>query len=753
MNVTKNLAFPKPIHSEDCAASEGTLILNVALALPLQCLFDYLPPKGTPEENLCPGVRVEVPFGRQRKVGWVLAVSRHSLIAPDRLRTAYRLLDAAPLLRDRDLELVNFASRYYHHPIGEVVSASLAPPLRQGKDPESNTEKGLELLASSEITLPIRNAPRQTELVRRLRKEPSRCLSRTEIAKAKLLDAASALVAKGLTAWVKLQPQEDLTRPNENQGPLLTEPQERAVKILSQALERFEVHLLFGVTGSGKTEVYLNIATKIIELGLQILILVPEISLTPQLESRIRQRLSAKIRVLHSGLSDRERLMAWDEFRKGQAGVLLGTRSAVFAPAKNLGLIILDEEHDPSFKQQEGFRFSARDIAVTRARMQDIPVILGSATPSMESYYNAERGRYQRVDLPTRAGEAKPPRFEIVDIRGLWLDEGLSPTLLNRIRETLLKGQQVLLFVNRRGYAPILTCHDCGWLAECENCDTRLVSHRTRPSLRCHHCGYERRLPETCPTCRGKELAWLGLGTERVEVALERLLPKARITRIDRDSIRSKGQLEKRLQEVHKGQIDILIGTQMLAKGHDFPKVNLVGILDVDGGLFSTDFRSGERLAQLVLQVAGRAGRSMGEGQVLLQTRHPDHPLIQELTRGHYEAIARSCLNERSMLALPPFSHQALLRSDALTSETARAFLEELTAFLSQNPLPSVWILGPVEAPLIRKGQRYHWQLLLQSKQREALHAVLRSLTAFIQSRAQRPAVRWSIDVDPIDHY
>lgn len=753
MNVLKNLALTDNPNDAENLPLEAPLILKVALAVPLQRLFDYLPPEGVPARGLEPGVRVEVPFGRQVKVGLILEVSLHSIIQQHRLKRVIRILDPAPLLGARDIQLLNFAARYYHHAIGEVASAGLTTLLRTGRDHLLKATKSLELIEKPEVEIDVRRAPRQAALLERLRSSMHGRIDQDLLAQDGFVTTARTLVERGWAKWVESMPLDPEVSTVKTQKLNLSEIQTLAVAQLEKGLHQFQVSLLFGVTGSGKTEVYLEIAEQVIDRGLQVLILVPEINLTPQLESRIRMRLASSVRILHSGLRDRERMTAWKDFQNGKVDVLLGTRSAVFVPAKNLGLIILDEEHDASFKQQDGFHFSARDIAIVRGSLNKIPVILGSATPSLETYHNAAMGRYQRIDLPIRAGGALAPRIEIIDIRSLWLSEGLSPILLNGIRDTLEKKQQTLLFVNRRGYAPILSCHSCGWLAECRYCDTRMVSHRTDQNLKCHHCGHERPHPKACPECGSEELMLLGLGTERVEEALRKHFPEARVSRIDRDSTRAKGHLEQSLREAREGTIDILIGTQMLAKGHDFPNVTLAGILDVDGGLFSTDFRSWERLAQLIIQVAGRSGRSQRAGRVLLQTRHPEHPMIREIVRADYEAIARACLCERETLSLPPFTHQALIRCDSRKTEEAKGFLEDLCGILREQNPSETQILGPVEAPLLRRGNRYRWQLLLQSEQREPLHRALGILDAAIASRPPRASIRWSIDVDPIDPY
>jgi primosomal protein N' (replication factor Y) len=517
------------------------------------------------------------------------------------------------------------------------------------------------------------------------------------------------------------------------------------------AVEGFGAYLLDGVTGSGKTEVYLELIRRVIAAGRQALVLVPEIGLTPQLTERFRARLGRPVAVMHSGLSDGERLQAWLHARSGAAPVVLGTRSAVFTPLKRPGILIIDEEHDLSLKQQEGFRYHARDVAVWRARQLDIPVVLGSATPSLESLYNAARDRYRRLRLPERAGEAAAPQLRTIDMRHQPLSGPLSPPLLAAMDKHLAQGNQVLLFLNRRGYAPTLLCHDCGWVAQCRRCDAHLTHHHRQRRLRCHHCGAEQSLIEHCPECGGAELRSLGHGTERVEQTLRQHFPDHGCARIDRDSTRRKGALERLLSDALDGRHRILLGTQMLAKGHHLPKVTLAAVLDGDQGLFGADFRAGERMAQLITQVAGRAGRAEQPGEVLIQTHHPDHPLLRRLLTEGYHAYAEAALAERREAELPPYVNLALLRAEAVDAEAPIRFLHDAaqTAWALQHP--GVTLLGPIPSPMERRAGRYRAQLLVQAGNRAVLH---RLLDDWLPSLSQRPAarkVRWSLDVDPME--
>jgi primosomal protein N' (replication factor Y) len=529
----------------------------------------------------------------------------------------------------------------------------------------------------------------------------------------------------------------------------LNREQGRAVGAVADAFGRFRPFLLEGVTGSGKTEVYLRLIERALARQLQVLVLVPEIGLTPQLHRRLQRRIEAPLAVLHSGLPEGERATAWLRARDGQAAVLLGTRSAVFTPLPRLGLILVDEEHDLSFKQQDGFRYSARDVAVRRAQLQLCPVVLGTATPSLETLHNARSGRYGWLRLRERAGSARPPRLDLLDIRSQPLRAGLSPVLLRMMEEQLAAANQVLLFLNRRGYAPVLICHDCGWVAECPHCDARLTLHRSVNRLCCHHCGYQRGLISACAACGGADLRRLGQGTERLEGDLSELFPAVSLARIDRDSTRRKGEMERLLNAARQGEHGILLGTQMLAKGHHFPNVTLVGILDLDQGLYGTDYRASERMAQLLVQVAGRAGRAEKAGRVVVQTRHPDHPLLLTLIRQGYAAFAEEALRERASASLPPFSYQALLRAEASQPELAQRFLQEAQAAAAVQARGDVELWGPVPAPMERRAGRFRAQLLVQAPRRRPLQAfLLRWVPELYRLRDVR-RVRWSVDVDP----
>lgn len=530
----------------------------------------------------------------------------------------------------------------------------------------------------------------------------------------------------------------------------LNAPQREACDAITHC-SGYTTFLLDGVTGSGKTEVYLQVIAAQLAQKRQALVLVPEISLTPQTLARFQRRFDAKILCLHSRLTDKARFTAWMQAAAGEADIVIGTRSAIFTPMPRLGVMILDEEHDTSFKQQSGFRYSARDLAVMRASHRRIPLVLGSATPSLESLHNVQRGRYQRLSLPERAGSAKPPKIELIDLKNRSLESGLSDSLLQHMRRHLAAKGQVLLFLNRRGYAPILMCHHCGWMAHCDRCDARLTFHLAANYLFCHHCEVTRPVPHICQSCHQGTLLRLGLGTERIEEALSVHFPDHQVVRIDRDTTQRKGAMDRLLSKMHSGEADICIGTQMVAKGHHFANLTMVAVVDADAGLFSADFRSLERLGQLLVQVSGRAGREDRIGEVFIQTHHPDHPLLQCLLEKGYGAFAEALLQERQAVALPPYHHWALLRADAKVRETAWSFLNAVKA--SMQTSPQLGVLGPVPAIMERKADRFHAQLLIQSGDRPTRQDALDGLVQSIEQLPEARKVRWSLDVDPQDMY
>lgn len=734
------------------AETVSRIILNVAVPSPLHTLFDYLPPANCPNPPT-PGVRVKVPFGRVELVGVIVSTSATSEVPEAKLRLALDILDAEPVLSAELMKLARFAYQYYLHAPGEVFANVLPVALRKGRAAKpvqifdwKITEEGAQALESEAL----KRAPKQKTLLAHLAAHPNGLGS--EALREFMATAATTLRDLDKKKLVQRIGMSNLdgAQTSTASGPKLSDEQQIAVDAVTDSLDQFGSFLLDGVTGSGKTEVYLHCAQAVLNAGRQVLVLVPEIGLTPQLLERFVSRLGVPLAIMHSGLTDLQRLHAWLAARSGEARVVIGTRSAVYAPLPEAGMIIIDEEHDLSFKQHDGLRYHARDLAVVRAREAGIPIILGSATPSMECLQNVRSDRFKHLLLTRRAGAAKPPRLELLDVRNQTMEDGLSAPLVSRIKKHLHAGGQVLLFLNRRGFAPTLICHECGWIGKCARCDANMTLHLRRQRLICHHCAAEQPVRKQCPDCGSLDLRPLGQGTERLENVLSSQFPEYKIARVDRDTTRRKGSLEALLKEVHSGEAQILIGTQMLAKGHHFPEVTLVAIVDTDQGLFSADFRSGERMAQVILQVAGRAGRAEKPGTVLIQTHHPDHPLLQMLVNQGYPAVAESTLAERYDACLPPFSFQALLRAEAVKEEQPETFLQQARD-LGQPYAEGVELWGPVPAPMERRAGRYRAQLLIQAERRSALHAFLRRWRQELEGLKSARQVRWSLDIDPVD--
>ena len=727
----------------------GMSIIRVALDVPVAKLFDYRAREATAADV---GRRVLVPFGRKTAVGVIVELAHSTEVPVERLKGAIRILQEFPPLATEDLRLLRFAADYYHHPLGAVVMGALPTRLRRVVDSPRSKERGRYFLtadgsALAEAALPPR-ARAQRRLLERLRSGP---LDPAE-AGTVFRQARSTLKRFMERGWVILQEEGPAVRtaPLEAAAaPELTAEQTQAVSRIRAGLGGFHPFLLLGVTSSGKTEVYLHAVAATLEAGGQALVLVPEIALTPQLEALVQHRFPGTHTVsLHSALAESERLEHWRAACSGRARIVLGTRLAVFAPLPELGLIVVDEEQDSSFKQGEGFRYSARDLAVVRARQRGVPVVLASATPALETYHNAVSGRYTLLTLSSRIG-APPPRISCIDTRGDKLSDGLSERLLAALRERVAGGEQALVFINRRGYAPVLMCRSCGWVSGCQRCSARLVLHLPERRLRCHHCGHVSPPPAACPGCGNQDLAPVGHGTQRVEEALARLLPQTRILRIDRDTTRQRRAWSTMRQRIQERDVDVLVGTQILAKGHDFPYLNLVGVLNADSQLYSSDFRAAERLFALLTQVAGRAGRGGIQGEVLIQTEFPHHPLYAALRSQDYRAFADDALAERRQVGFPPFVHQALLRAEAPRLATALEFLAE-AARRGRALDEHVTAYDPVPAALPRRAGRERAQLLVQAASRQRLRDFLgawrNALAHTVTTRA-----RWSIDVDPLE--
>ncbi len=734
-------------------------IARVAVPVPLYSLFDYLIPASF-DQMPARGSRVRIQFGRKQLIGLVISLEKESSFPVSKLKPVIEVLDTQPLLPVDLMGLLEWAAGYYHHPLGDVIFSALPKRLRDGVEAELKSENHWALTESgrSYDTSGLRRAPKQAALLSYIQDSPLSELTGDQLNKDwnNWRSPLQELVKKSLVE-VTEKVQSAVASSSSYFGDKtdstfkLNLQQLSAAKEVTGALNSYQAFLLQGITGSGKTEVYLEIIEHALAQNLQVLVLVPEISLTPQLTQRFTQRLNTIIASLHSGLNDTQRHAAWVQASKGIARVVIGTRSALFTPMPDLGLIILDEEHDASFKQQEGFRYHARDLALVRAKNNKMPVLLGSATPSFESLENVSRGQYSLLKLTQRgAANARPPEIGLLDVCRRPMEDGISDKLLKKIEEHLSNQGQVLLFLNRRGYAPLLMCHECGWTTACQRCDANMTLHHHNQRLRCHHCGYEKPAPTRCPECDHESLYIPGAGTERIEVALKEKFPSTVISRIDRDTTRRKGELDRKLNQARSGEAEILIGTQMLAKGHDFPNVTLVGILNADQGLFSADFRGTEHMAQLIIQVSGRAGRGEKAGEVIIQTHHPEHPLLHTLLESGYTGFAKTALVERAQASFPPFSYMAIVRCESIQKDHGVAFLNECRQALNYE---GVELFGPLPAPMERRAGRYRWQLILLSKERKKLHAVLRHWAPEISKLKTVNKVRWSIDVDPQDMF
>ncbi len=732
-------------------------IVHVALPSPLARCFDYCLPAdlGVPTA----GVRVLVPFARKELLGIVISTSTHTDVPAGKLKALIRVIDSTPLLDPSMLKLLQWASKYYVYPIGEVMAAALPSLLRRDVEARIPSETFYSLCAGVDIEADVSlRAKLQRTLAAALKNSASGMTASqlTELASG-WRSAIKALIEKGV---VRSTERELLPMCNQPDAivPELNAEQKIAVEAVIANTSSFQPFLLNGVTGSGKTEVYLRLIEKMAREGKQTLVMVPEISLTPQLLDRFSKRLTCSIVTIHSGLNDTQRAANWLIAAKAQADVVIGTRSSVFTPLPKLGLVIIDEEHDASLKQQDGFRYNARDLVLVRARNAGIPIVLGSATPSLESLANVRNNRFLELRLRERAGNATPPKIGLLDVRRRKLQEGLSEVLLEAAERHRAAGGQVMIFINRRGFAPVIICADCGATSDCKRCDSHMTMHAATNRLRCHHCGYERPVPEVCESCNSTEFDKVGYGSERIEAALRERFNDAVIIRVDRDSTRRKGALEAQLAMAASGEAEFLVGTQMLAKGHHFPNVTLVGILDADRGLFGTDFRSLEQMGQLITQVAGRAGRAERSGEVLVQTRNPEHELLRLLIDKGYDEFAQAALLERRDAELPPYSHVTLVRAESPDRSESEAFLrylsEMIRPWLKEAKVDNkMMVFGPVVAPMERIAGRYRYQLLLQSSDRKLLNWLLSHLRVVLETDKYARKVRWSIDVDPLDFF
>ena len=721
-------------------------IVRVALPVPLPQVFDYTAEDAGAEDV---GRCVKVPFGRGERTGLIVGLGDEAAVEAARLKPVLHIQRGVPPLPADWLELVGFVARYYHAPLGEVVALALPPGLRRADGVSDEDEDPLLGITAEgrEALAPGRRASRALTLLQALA-EGAGPWRRSVIRARDGGEAVGELLRRG---WLEIVADPG-ARHEAGAQPLATPEQAAAVEVIVGAGMRFRPWLLHGVTGSGKTEVYLRLAAHALAQGRQVLMLVPEIALTPQLEQRVAQRFAAaNVVSLHSALADGARSRGFVQALSGRADIVLGTRLAVFAPLPRLGLILVDEEHDASYKQQEGVRYSARDVAVWRARQRDVPVVLGSATPSLETWHHAKSERYALQTLSRRAVAATLPAVRCIDTRRIKLDEGLSPALHAAIAQRLERGEQSLVFLNRRGYAPVLSCPSCGWVSRCPHCSANLVVHLADRRLRCHHCGCDGPIPHACPSCGNQDIQPFGRGTQRIEARLAELFPQARVLRVDRDAARTRSQWEKLLDTIAAGDADLLVGTQMMAKGHDFPRLTLVGVVGADASLHAADFRAPERLFQQLMQVGGRAGRGELPGEVLIQTEYPMHPLYLHLARHDFDAFARMALQERRAAGFPPFTHQAMLRADAPALEDAVEFLRHARRLAEERAPEGLRLYDPVPMRMTRLARRERAQLLVESDQRAPLQAFLADWVAVLYRQRTARELRWQLDVDPLE--
>jgi primosomal protein N' (replication factor Y) len=735
-------------------------IIHVALPSPFRRLFDYTHP-----ESISPGVRVSVPFGHQKAiVGIVIESSDHSLTPTDKLRGIHSILDEKPVIDSELLTLCKWCADYYHYPLGEICHIALPALLRKTEPlPKTTltlwriTDTGKDATAAE-----FSRAPKQGEAMavlqarQQLTNEEAKQLQLSPTI-LKTLEKKSLIEKRTIDKSLldnNQQASDTGSSKRASEYKLLESPKqlndEQRQAVGAIQLNTFNTYLLDGVTGSGKTEVYLQLIEQVLSKGQQVLVLVPEIGLTPQTVSRFEKRFKAKTSTLHSKLTDRERLQRWQSAKLGNSDIIIGTRSSIFTPLPNLGLIVVDEEHDLSFKQQEGVRYSARDIAIVRAQRRNIPLILGSATPSLESLLNAQQGRYQHLILHRRANELKLPAFSTVDTNSA----ALHDTCIAEINKTLDNQQQALVFINRRGYAPTLICQDCGWISLCSQCDCRMTLHRIgKPQLHCHHCDTRTPVPNHCPHCQSTQLQALGTGTQRSEEQLERLFPNIPVLRLDRDKVSRKGEWESALEQINSGEPCLIVGTQMLAKGHHFANLGLVVIIGLDQSFFSSDFRGAERMGQLLTQVAGRAGREKQSGKVLVQTQFADHPHLKLLLENGYPDFANALVSERKLTAMPPFEYLALIRCHAQQANLASEFLHKVREIATSilPPDNDLHYLGPFPAAMEKRNNRYHFLLQIKSNHRGKRKFLLQKLCEQLETLRPPKGVHWLVDVDPYE--
>lgn len=700
--------------------------VRVALDVPLEAVFDYRVPASMQIDR---GQRVIVPFGHQKySIGVVTHILQQTDIPVDKQKEVIRVLDDLPPFTEQWMALCEFAARYYLRPIGEVILPVLPPPLRK-----------VAAYMGKSATSPVQRLDKKIHN-QRCKAERLRLKEIKSVTQNTLVSKLNPVLSSSIQ---------------------LNSEQQKAVDEITHT-QAYKTILLHGITGSGKTEVYLHAMQSKLQEGKQVIFLVPEINLTPQFEQILRQRFEPlygvdAVAIMHSGLSDGERLHAWMNMQRGHTKIILGTRMSIFAPLDNLGLIVVDEEHDASYKQQDGLRYSARDLAVWRAHQLGIPVVLGSATPSLESWQQACLDKYTKVSLTQRASTTTLPDLRLINTKKMKLNQGLSADLISAIHERLQRGEQSMVYLNRRGFAPVLRCASCSWTSTCLRCSAHMVIHQVAgyvPTLQCHHCGYTIKIPMKCPDCGNQDLGALGYGTQRVEETLAQLFPQANIQRIDADSTRLKGSAAKLFEQIHTGSVDIIVGTQMLAKGHDFKKLSLVGVLNADMMLFSGDFRAPERLFSQLMQVSGRAGRHLKDAEVFIQTEFPEHYLYQALIKYDYQQFVTDTLMERKVAGLPPFGYHVLISAQAKVLEDALNFLRTITTMAKTDLaeyLSGIQLYDPVPLRIVRVANIERAQLLIEASSRTSLHRFMSVWLTQIYQHYRTHKVRYFVEVDPLE--
>ena len=726
-----------------------TSVLRIAIPSSMPTCLDYLPN----EQKVQLGMRVKIPLRGRDRVGIVISKEQDTEVPIEKLKPIIQVMDKKVVIPAGLLSLLRWVSWYYHYPLGGVLKVALPRLLRSAKSLPPST---------IEVWRVCRDQAQGTELSKRAFKQRAllEWLGKLEGADKTLLDmefndwraSLRRLEQKGLVERRQIKIKEQMTEPCSAPRHKLNADQQHVVKAMLDECGNFSCTLLEGVTGSGKTEIYLELCEFILEQKKQVLVLVPEIALTIQTVARFRERFGQSVQVFHSGLSDNERLRIWSFALDGTVQIVIGTRSASFLPFKKLGLIVVDEEHDSSYKQTESLRYHARDMSIKRAQLEGVPILLGSATPALETLHNALAKRYKHQRLMRRAGNAAMPNFRIIDVRGKWLDGGLSEPLIRMIDDRIKKQEQVLLFINRRGYAPLMMCRQCGEALTCTHCDAYLVYHKHINKLGCHHCDARFAVPQRCPKCQSDTLAAIGVGTQQIEEKIQTLFPGARTVRIDTDAVRRRDALARKLEQIYTKQVDVIVGTQILTKGHHLPAITLTCIVDVDQGLFSPDFRSTERLAQLITQVGGRSGRGNVVGDVVLQTHHPEHPLLRTLLRKGYSALSAELLEERQQVGLPPYRHLTLLRVKARQPNSSMEFLRRIERYAKQLAQGMrVHVYPPIPAMMEKRADYHRACMLFEAPRATMLNRYIAALVEKVKTLPLQKDMRWHFDVDPME--